>query len=89
MTTWLMGLSVTLLLCLGGALWRVWRGPAAADRLMAVQLVCTSGAGVILLLTAATGWAALDLALTLVLLAPFATVGFVIWARAGALEDDA
>lgn len=83
MTLWLMGLATALLLCLGAALWRVWRGPAAADRLMAVQLVGTGGAGVILPLAAATGWAALDVALVLVLLAGFATVAFVISARAG------
>ena len=77
MTTWLMGISAALLLCLGAALWRVWRGPTDADRLMAAQLVGTGAVGVILPLAAVMDWAALDVALVLVLLAGFAAVAFV------------
>jgi len=81
MTTWLMGISVALLLCLGAALWRVWRGPTDADRLMAAQLVGTGAVGVILPLAAVTDWAALDVALVLVLLTGFAAVAFVKYVR--------
>lgn len=55
---------------------RVVRGPAATDRLMAAQLLGTGGIAALLLFAVATGMrAALDVALTLAVLAPFATVG--------------
>lgn len=77
MTTWLMTLATLLLVSLAGALWRVWRGPERADRMMAAQLVGTGGVGVVLLLAAATDWGMIDVALVLALLAAFAAVGFV------------
>ena len=77
MTAWLTSLAALLLLSLGGALWRVWRGPEPADRMMAAQLVGTGGVGVVLLLAAATDWGMIDVALVLALLAAFAAVGFV------------
>lgn len=77
MTAWLTSLAALLLLSLGGALWRVWRGPEPADRMMAAQLVGTGGVGVVLLLAAATDWGMIDVALVLALLAAFTAVGFV------------
>lgn len=77
MTGWLMTLAAVLLLSLAGALWRVWRGPDPADRMMAAQLVGTGGVGVVLLLSAAQDWAMIDVALVLALLAAFAAVAFV------------
>jgi multicomponent Na+:H+ antiporter subunit F len=77
MNTWLTALAALLLLSLAGALWRVWRGPEPADRMMAAQLVGTGGVGVVLLLAAATDWAMIDVALVLALLAAFAAVAFV------------
>ena len=77
MSTWLLGLAALLLLSLAGALWRVWRGPQSADRMMAAQLVGTGGVGTVLLLSAATDWAMLDVALVLALLAAFAAIAFV------------
>ncbi|MFC7704724.1 monovalent cation/H+ antiporter complex subunit F [Plastorhodobacter daqingensis] len=77
MTDWYFGLAILLLLSLGGALWRVWKGPAPADRMMAAQLVGTGAVGIILLLSAAAGWAMIDVAVVLALLAAFAAVGFV------------
>ena len=60
------------------ALWRVLRGPGAADRMMATQLLGTGGIAAVLLLGAATGEdAAVDIALTLALLAAFASFAFV------------
>ena len=77
MAAWLTSLAALLLVSLAGALWRVWRGPEPADRMMAAQLVGTGGVGVVLLLAAATDWGMLDVALVLALLAAFAAVGFV------------
>ena len=77
MTVWLGFLAVALLLTLGAALWRVWRGPGQADRMMAAQLVGTGGVGVVMVLAALGDWAALDVALVLALLAAFAAVAFV------------
>lgn len=77
MSAWLLLLATLLLLSLGGALWRIWRGPAPADRMMAAQLVGTGGVGTVLLLAAATDWQMLDVALVLALLAAFAAIGFV------------
>jgi multicomponent Na+:H+ antiporter subunit F len=57
---------------------RILRGPAVADRIMAAQLLGTGGIGALLLVAAATGLAAaIDVALSLALLAAFASVAFV------------
>jgi len=57
---------------------RILRGPSTADRLMAVQLLGTGGIAALLLLGAATGEAAVvDVALTMALLAAFASFAFV------------
>lgn len=77
MTAWLLLLAAALLLSLGGALWRIWRGPLAADRMMAAQLIGTGGVGTVLLLAAATDWRMIDVALVLALLAAFAAIAFV------------
>lgn len=74
---WLLLCAAGVLVTLGAALWRVWRGPARADRMMAAQLVGTGGVAVLMLLAPAQGWAALDVALVLAMLAALAAVGFV------------
>ena len=57
---------------------RILRGPGDADRMMAAQLLGTGGIAVLLLVGAATGESAVvDVALTLALLAAFASVAFV------------
>ena len=57
---------------------RILRGPAVADRIMAAQLLGTGGIATLLLIAAATGVpAATDVALSLALLAAFASVAFV------------
>jgi multicomponent Na+:H+ antiporter subunit F len=67
---------------------RVLRGPGDADRMMATQLVGTGGIAALLLLGAVTGVpAAVDVALTLALLATFASIAFVK-KGASALEPD-
>ncbi|MBP0466057.1 hypothetical protein J5Y09_19180 [Roseomonas sp. PWR1] len=68
--------AVLLTLVLG--LLRVLRGPAAADRIAAAQLLGTAGIAALLLWGAAADSAThADLALTLAVLAPFATIAMV------------
>jgi multicomponent Na+:H+ antiporter subunit F len=60
-------------------LMRILRGPARADRMMAAQLLGAGGIAALLLLASATDAPALvDVALSLALLAAFASVAFVI-----------
>lgn len=57
---------------------RILRGPGDAERMMAAQLLGTGGIAVLLLVGAATGESAVaDVALTLALLATFASIAFV------------
>ncbi len=77
MALWLQAVALGVLASLGAALWRVWRGPARADRMMAAQLIGTGGVAVLVLLAPLQDWAALDVALALALLAALAAVGFV------------
>ncbi|MCC5987820.1 MAG: hypothetical protein JJT95_09070 [Pararhodobacter sp.] len=77
MALWLWLVSLGLLASLAAALWRVWRGPGRADRMMAAQLVGTAGVGLMMLQAVLGAPAALDVALVLALLAAFAAVGFV------------
>ena len=57
---------------------RILRGPAAADRMMAAQLLGTGGIAALLLLSVAMENRALvDVALAIALLAAFAAVAFV------------
>jgi len=56
----------------------ILRGPGDADRMMAAQLIGTGGITTLLLLgTVANLPAAIDVALTLALLATFASIAFV------------
>ncbi len=67
---------------------RILRGPGDADRMMAAQLLGTGGIAALLLLGAATGEdAVVDVALTLALLAAFASIAFVK-AAPGAPRDE-
>lgn len=77
MTGWLAFCALGVLATLAGAMWRVWRGPGQADRMMAAQLVGTGGVAVLMLLAPVQGWGVLDVALVLALLAALAAVGFV------------
>lgn len=82
-----MPLAVFLLANLLAALVRALRGPTAADRMLAALLFGTTGVGVLLLLTHASGGTALlDVALVLALLAAIAGVAF---ARRSGGGDDA
>jgi len=79
---------VLLMVALGLA--RILRGPGDADRMMAVQLLGTGGIAALLLLGAATGeGAVVDVALTLALLAAFASIAFVKAAPAASRNNGA
>lgn len=63
-------------------LYRALRGPEAADRMMAAQLLCTGGIAALLLIATATGLeGVVDVALVLALLGAFASVAFALAAR--------
>jgi len=73
-----LALAVFLLLNLGAGMWRVLRGPTAADRMLAAQLFGTTAVAILLLLAQAYGNAALrDVALVFALLAAVTAVAFV------------
>lgn len=78
MVEFLQGASVFVLAMVALGLARILRGPGDADRMMAAQLLGTGGIAALLLLGAASGvGAVVDVALTLALLAAFATIAFV------------
>jgi len=78
MTEFLTGALGFILAMLALGLVRVLRGPNDADRIMAAQLIGTGGIAALLLLGAVTGApAAVDVALTIALLAPFASIAMV------------
>jgi len=78
MQTLFLTLALFLVLNLGAGMWRVLRGPTAADRMLAAQLFGTTAVAILLLLAEATGGAALrDVALVFALLAAVTAVAFV------------
>ncbi len=73
-----LALALFLLLNLVAGMWRVLRGPTAADRMLAAQLFGTTSVAVLLLLAQAEALAALrDVALIFALLAAVTAVAFV------------
>jgi multicomponent Na+:H+ antiporter subunit F len=79
MADFLVASSGFVLVMVALGLMRILRGPARADRMMAAQLLGTGGIAALLLLASATDVPALvDVALTLALLAAFASAAFVI-----------
>ena len=85
MTEFLLLAALFILLMVAAGLVRVLRGPADVDRMMAAQLLGTGGIAVLLLLGVATALpGAVDVALTLALLAVFAAVMFVFSGGGGA-----
>ena len=70
--------AALLLINAGVGIWRIWRGPTSADRMLAAELISTSAIAVLLLLGAALEQPALvDVALLFALLAAIATANFV------------
>jgi multicomponent Na+:H+ antiporter subunit F len=87
MSDFLLAAAAFVLVTVAVGLIRILRGPAAADRMMAAQLLGTGGIAALLLLGVATqANAVIDVALTLALLAAFASVAFV---QSAAHPDDA
>ena len=88
MQTLYLALALFLLLNLVAGMWRILRGPTAADRMLAAQLFGTTAVASLLLLAQASGSSRLrDVALVFALLAAVTAVAFVrrawvIW------EDD-
>ena len=83
------GLALFLLLTLVAGLWRVLRGPTAADRMLAAQLFGTTSVACVLLLAQAFEQPSLrDVALVFALLAAVTAVAFVrrVWAGASGLR---
>jgi multicomponent Na+:H+ antiporter subunit F len=78
MHDFLMAATVFVLLMVALGLLSTLRGPGDADRMMATQLFGTGGIAALLLRGAATGLTPMiDVALTLAVLAAFASVAFV------------
>ena len=78
MTEFLLVSALFVLAMVALGLLRILRGASEADSLMAAQLLGTGGIAALLLLGAATGvTAVVDVALTLALLAAFASFAFV------------
>ncbi|MCE9672111.1 monovalent cation/H+ antiporter complex subunit F [Myxococcus stipitatus] len=83
-----MGLALFLLLNILAGLVRVVLGPSLTDRFIVAQLFGTTGVGVLVLLAAAPGQAALrDVALVFALLAPVTVVAFVRFAVGGEASE--
>ena len=85
-----MMLAIFLLLNLGAGMWRVLRGPRAADRMLAAQLFGTTAVATLLLLAQAMENPALrDVALVFALLAAVTAVAFVrrVWPEGGDDSD--
>ena len=90
MADFLLAASGFVLLLVAVGLARILRGPGDADRMMAAQLLGTGGIAALLLLGAATGEdAVVDVALTLALLAAFASIAFVKAAATASRDDTA
>jgi multicomponent Na+:H+ antiporter subunit F len=74
----MVAVALFLLANLAAGLWRIMRGPTAADTMLAAQLFGTTGVGVLLLLAEAGDVSPLrDVALVIALLAALATIAFV------------
>jgi multicomponent Na+:H+ antiporter subunit F len=88
MSDFLIAAAAFVLAMVGLGLVRILRGPTAADRIMAAQLLGTGGVAVLLLLAQALPLlGTVDVALVLSLLAAFVSVAFVKAARPPAAED--
>lgn len=83
MSTYLTTVALFLLANILAGLWRVVRGPTAADRMLSANLFSTTGVGILLLLSAAEGQRApRDVALVFAALAAVAVSTFVTRCRA-------
>lgn len=94
MSTVLEAFALILLLSVAVGLLRIWRGPGFGDRMLAAQLLGTTGVAILVLLADPLGMPALrDVALVLAVLALLAVLAFVarLWdpdEQAGSLAGD-
>jgi multicomponent Na+:H+ antiporter subunit F len=82
LNAWLTTAAIALVASLALGLFRVWRGPSIADRMLAAQLLGTTGIAVSLVMRRPLAMPGLtDVALVLALLAVLAVLGFVarVW----------
>ncbi|HEY8336362.1 MAG TPA: monovalent cation/H+ antiporter complex subunit F [Tardiphaga sp.] len=87
MAEFVIGAAVFIALTMALGLVRLLRGPTMADRMMAAQLLGTSGAAICLLISYASELPALlDVALTLALLAALAAATMSLKADAAQAE---
>jgi multicomponent Na+:H+ antiporter subunit F len=87
MTEFLTAVLGLILAMLALGLVRILRGPGDADRMMAAQLIGTEGVAALLLIGAVTGVPeTVDVALTIALLATFASIALV---KSGTARPDA
>ncbi len=78
MSAWMLALASFLLINVFVGMIRIWRGPTAADRMLATQLFATTGTAVLLLLSDSMSKPTLrDVALVSAILASISTVVFV------------
>ena len=90
MSEFLIGAAGFVLAMVAIGLLRILRGPADADRMMAAQLLGSGGIATLLLLGSAVGIdSVVDVALTLALLAAFATIAFVKASTRAAPDENA
>ena len=90
MSLFLLAAAGLILATVAIGLVRVLRGPGDVDRMMAAQLIGTGGVAVLLLIDSASAIPGVgDIALTLALLAAFASVAFVLGGEASHQEPDA
>lgn len=90
MKEFLLAAAAAVLITVALGMVRILRGPGAADRVMAAQLLGTGGVAALLLSGVARGRpASIDLALTLAVLAAFASIAFVKGAAMGQNEPPA
>jgi multicomponent Na+:H+ antiporter subunit F len=84
----MIALALFLLLNVFVGLFRILRGPTAADRMLAAQLFGTTGVAILLVLAEGLGEPSLrDIALVFAMLAAVATVVFVRNVRSRAGEE--
>jgi multicomponent Na+:H+ antiporter subunit F len=88
MSDFLFGAAALVVALTAVGLFRVLRGPTDADRMMAVQLLGTGGVAALLLAEARGTRGAVDVALTLALLAAFAGIAFVKGPFAADLDEN-
>ncbi|MCX5495853.1 monovalent cation/H+ antiporter complex subunit F [Kaistia dalseonensis] len=79
MTVFLTLAGIIILATVAAGLWRILRGPEDAERMMAAQLLGSGGVAVLLLSAVISGIPAIiDIALSIALLAAFASAAFVL-----------